>query len=79
MAGCGHRLRPLWTSVEPANGNSPRPSLLRDSLRRLTPTAPARRAASAQSPVTDLDRAVAAVNAALADSPHTEPLRDGRL
>ena len=54
--------------------------LLRDSLRRLAAYSTGDERPSAQSPVSDLDEAVAAVNAALADSPHTElALRDGRL
>ena len=54
--------------------------LLRDSLRRLAAHSTGDERPGAQSPVTDLDEAVAAVNAALADSPHTElALRDGRL
>ena len=54
--------------------------LLRDSLRRLAAYSTGDERPSAQSPVSDLDEAVAAVNAVLADSPQTElALRDGRL
>ena len=54
--------------------------LLRDSLRRLAAYSTGDERPGAQSPVTDLDEAVAAVNAVLADSPQTElALRDGRL
>lgn len=54
--------------------------LLRDSLRRLAAYSTGDERPSAQSPVSNLDEAVAAVNAVLADSPQTElALRDGRL
>ena len=46
--------------------------LLRDSLRRLAAYSTGDERPGAQSPVSDLDEAVAAVNAALADSPQTE-------
>lgn len=54
--------------------------LLRDSLRRLAAHATGDQRPSAQSPVTDLDEAIAAVNAVIADRPQTRlALRDGHL
>lgn len=54
--------------------------LLRDSLRRLAAYNTADDRPSAQSPVTDLDEAIAAVNAVIADGPRTQlALRDGNL
>jgi len=54
--------------------------LLRDSLRRLAAYTTGDERPSARSPVTDLDDAIAAVNAVIADGPHTQlTLRDGHL
>ena len=54
--------------------------LLRDSLRRLAAYTTDDRRPSAQSPVAEIDEAIAAVNAVIADSPQTQlALRDGQL
>ena len=54
--------------------------LLRDSLRRLAAYTTEDRRPSAQSPVSDVGEAIAAVNAVIADSPHTQlALLDGQL
>jgi predicted RNA-binding Zn ribbon-like protein len=54
--------------------------LLRDSLRRLAAYTTDDERPSAQSPVTDVEEAIAVVNAVIADSPHTQlALRDGQL
>lgn len=54
--------------------------LLRDSLRRLAAYNTGDERPSAQSPVTGLDEAIAAVNAVITDRPQTRlALRDGRL
>lgn len=53
---------------------------LRDSLRRLAAFSTADERPNAQSPVSDLDAAIAAVNAVLADRPQTQlAVRDGQL
>ena len=54
--------------------------LLRDSLRRLAAYTTGDQRPTAQSPVADLDEAIAAVNAVIADSPQTQlAVRDGKL
>lgn len=54
--------------------------LLRDSLRRLAAYNTGDERPSAQSPVTGLDEAIAAVNAVITDRPQTQlALHDGRL
>lgn len=54
--------------------------LLRDSLRRLAAYTTDDKRPSAQSPITDVGAAIAAVNAVIADSPNTQlALRDGQL
>jgi predicted RNA-binding Zn ribbon-like protein len=54
--------------------------LLRDSLRRLAAYSTGDERPSAQSPVTDLDEAIAAVNAVIADRTQTQlAVRDGQL